>query len=69
MSKDKVVKTIQLYGEDAVEFRNNLLHPSKKYIANQKKILDKISNEVYISEDKGHIVAVVKNLDLSFLDE
>ena len=33
MSQDKV-KTKHLYGKDAVEFRNNLLHPSKEYIAN-----------------------------------
>jgi len=67
MSKDKV-KRINLYGQDAVEFRNNLLRPSKQYIENQKRIMEKISNDVEITTyGNRRIVAVVKDLDLSFL--
>lgn len=64
----RVLETLVLSGEDAINFANSLLRPSLTDIQKRQEFIEKINDGVSIVRKHGGFTADVVDLDLSFLD-
>lgn len=65
-----VLPPVVLRGDDAKSFIRRMMHPSEEEIAENKEILEKMSEDVQeIRKTDDGFEVVLPTLDLSFLEE
>lgn len=65
--ENRIVKSIDLSGNDAIAFINSLFRPTAEEISRNKEILNNIDKSVKIIRDGENYSAIIDGLDLSFL--
>lgn len=68
MNRERV-GSIELHGDDAIRFAYMLYRPTEAELLYNKSILERIDNNVTITETDNGYDAEIKDLDLSFLEE
>ena len=63
------VGDIVLHGNDAIRFAYMLYHPTEEELLYNRSVLERIDNNITITERDNGYDAEIKDLDLSFLEE
>ena len=63
------VGDIVLHGNDAIRFAYMLYHPTEEELLYNRSVLERIDNNITITERDNGYDAEIKDLDLNFLEE
>ena len=63
------VGDIVLHGNDAIRFAYMLYHPAEEGLLYNRSVLERIDNNITITERDNGYDAEIKDLDLNFLEE